>query len=167
MDRGKNILAAGLTLATLVAAAPAHAQYYPEQRRDRVADEIRRGGQVAAEVAGALGEAVRGTSDAIRGASYAFRSPAERFAADACGVRAEQYGRVTIDRIDPYKRRSWRVSGVADPMAGRYADRRGYGYDRGYDRGYSYDRRYQPRSFTCTVRYDGRVTKFSTRRLRY
>lgn len=182
MDRGKKVLAAGLSLATLLAAAaPASAQYYPEPRRDRVADEIRRSGRVAAEVAGALGEAVRGTSDAIRGAAYAFRSPAERFAADACSVRAERYGRVSIHHIDPYKRRSWRVTGVADPLSDRFGDRgydRGYGYERrgygverrgyGYERrGYGYDRRYQPRSFTCTVRYDGAVTKFSTRRVRY
>jgi hypothetical protein len=37
-------------------------------------------------------------------------------------------------------------------------------YDRGYGYGYG---GYERRTFTCTVRYDGRITKFKTKRLRY
>lgn len=164
MYRGKKFLVLGLSIAsTLAAVSPAEAQYYPRDPypRDpyqrgpgsRVADEIARGAGAAAQAVGAISDAVRSAGDSMRGALL---SPAQRYAADACAVRAERYGRVSVDRVDPYKRRSWRVYGVADPARGAYS----------YDQRYRYDRRYAPRSFTCTVRYDGDVTRFSTRRLR-
>jgi hypothetical protein len=157
MNRGMKMFGLALALASTVAAtAPADAQYYPE-RRSRVADEIRRGAGQAAEVVGAIAEAARGAEDAVRGAvySYNFRSPAERYAAEACAVRAERYGRTRIERVYPYKRRSMRVEGIADPRGGMLDSR------------YGYERRYRPRSFTCTVRDDGSVTRFSTKKLRY
>ncbi len=155
MDGGKKILGLVLALASAAAtAAPAEAQYYPRDRGNRIADEIAREAARAAEAAGAIAGAVRGAEDAMRGAinSYHYRTPAERRAGEICAIRAERYGRVSIDRVYPYKRYSIRVEGIADP-------------GRGFGR-YGYDRRYRPRSFTCTVREDGRV-KFKTRRLRY
>lgn len=137
----------GALAAVLAAAAPAAAQYQ-EPRRGRVADEIARTAAEAAEAVVAVTEAVRGAADTVR-----YRSPAERFAAERCTARAERYGRVRIDRVRPYRNRSWQVFGIADPA--------------GYDR-YRYDsRRYRPRSFECRVRDDGEITRFKTRRLRY
>ena len=147
MRKGR-IGGAAFGIALMLAAAPALAQYYPEQRRGGVAEEIARGIGEAAHAAGTIAGAVRGAVDSFR-----YRSPAERFAAEACSARAYRYGRIRIDSVMPYKRRSWRVDGIADPRV--------------YGGGYGYDRRYAPRSFTCTVRDDGRVTRFKTRRLRY
>jgi hypothetical protein len=130
-------------------AAPAQAQYYPPERRGGVADEIARGIGEAAHAVGTITGAVRGAVDSFR-----YRSPAERYAAEACSVRASRYGRLRIDSVTPYKRRSWRVDGIADPRAD-------------YRPGYGYDRRYKPRSFMCVVRDDRRVTKFKTSRIRY
>ena len=158
MNRTTKMFGIAAALAsTLAMAVPAQAQYYPE-RRSRVADEIRRGAGQAAEVVGAIAEAARGAEDAVRGAAYSYnyRTPAERFAAEACAVRAERYGRVRIERVFPYKRMSFRVEGIADPR-GSFLDSR-------YDR--RFERRYRPRLFTCTVREDGRVTRFSTKKLR-
>jgi|GEM_PF-2209647 len=150
MRTRNGIEAAALGLALMLAAAgPAHAQYYPQERRSGAADEIARGIGEAARAAGTIAGAMRGAVDSFR-----YRNPAERYAAETCSVRASRYGRVGIDSITPYKRRSLRVDGIADPR-GLYAAR------------YDYDRRYRPRSFTCIVRDDGRVTKFKTRRLRY
>lgn len=132
----------------LAAAAPAQAQYYPQDRRGGVAEEIARGIGEAAHAVGTITGAVRGAVDSFR-----YRSAAERFAAEACSVRANRYGRISIDSVTPYKRRSFRVDGIADPRV--------------YGGRYGYDRRYRPRSFTCIVRDDGRVTKFKTSRLRY
>lgn len=163
MKRSTKMFGMALALASTVAAtAPAEAQYYPE-RRSRVADEIRRSGGQAAEVVGAIAEAVRGAENAVNGAvySYNYRSPAERYAAEACAVRAERYGRVRIERVYPYRSYSFRVEGIADPRGGLLDSR--YGYDRRWGS----DRRYRPRLFTCTVREDGRVTRFSTKKLRY
>lgn len=140
---GKNgLLGLGLAVAaTAAAASPAEAQYYPDGRPgSRVANEIARG----AEAIGNITDALRGAIDNVR-----YRNPAERYAAQTCAIRAERYGRVRIDRVYPYKRRSFRVEGVVDGA------------------GYRYDRSYGPRSFTCTVRDDGYVSKFKTRRLRY
>ena len=153
MDRGKKMFVLSLSLATLAAAAPAEAQYYPPPPPPRggIADEIARGAGRAAEAVGAI-------ENAVRGAIYGYngnQGSREFYAVRACGYRAERYGQVRIDFVEPYKRRSWRITGTADPRA-RYDDRR-----------YGYSSRYTPRSFTCVVRDDGRVTKFSTRRLRY
>ena len=155
MDRAKKMFVAGLSLASMaVAAVPAQAQYYPPPPPPGggIAGEIARGAGRAAEAVGAIENAVRG---AIYG-YHGYQGSRERYAIQACGYRAERYGQVRIDYVEPYKRRSWRITGTADPR-GRFDDRR-YGYN---------SSRYTPRSFTCVVREDGRVTKFSTRRVRY
>lgn len=126
----------------LAAAAPASAQYYPyPQRPNRVADEIARVGAAAAEAAGAIANAVHGT--------------AERFAVNACGARAQRYGRVGIGEVYPKGERRWRVRGIIEPGSH-------YG-----SWGPTYSKRQVRRTFTCTASYDGRVTKFKTKRLRY
>ena len=135
---------AGLALLAAAAASPAVAQ-----SRGGVTDQIIREVERAAESVVRVDEAMRRAGRDIR-----FRGP-ERFAVDACEPHAMRYGRVSIDDVRPYKRRSWRVYGVVDPRSGYRADR--------YDR----RSRYAPRSFTCTVRDDGRVTKFKTRRIRH
>ena len=73
-----------------------------------------------------------------------------------CAPSVERYGRMRVDQVRPYKRRSIRVYGIVD---GGWGDRYDY-RDRYRDRD-----RYRARSFTCTVSYDGRV-KVKTRRLR-
>lgn len=129
-------------LVALSAAAPASAQYHPyPQRPNPVADEIARVGAAAADVAGAIANAVHGT--------------AERFAVNACGARAQRFGRVGISEVYPKGERSWRVRGVIEPGSH-------YG-----NWGTTYSGRQQRRSFTCTASYDGRVSKFKTKRLRY
>ena len=134
-------LGLAIAAASMIATAPAAAQY---QRRESVAEQIAREIREAAAAAATVSDAVR---DAVHG--YRFRSPGERFAVEACGARASRYGRVRVDHVSPYKSRSWRVTGTADPGAG-----------------YRYGRR-EVRGFTCTVREDGRITKFKTKRLRY
>lgn len=141
----KIIGLAGLGLIA-AAAAPVQAQS-DRERREGVVQEVLRGVEEAAETAARVDDALRGASRQLR-----FRG-AERYAVEACEVRAERYGRVAIDDVVRYKRNSWRVYGVADP---------GSRYDRRYD----YDRRYEPRRFVCTARTDGRVTKFKTDRIR-
>jgi hypothetical protein len=149
IGNGIGGVAVGLAF-MLAAAAPAQAQYYPQDRRGvGAAEEIARGIGEAARAAGTIAGAVRGAVDSFR-----YRNPAERYAAETCSLKASRYGRVGIDSITPYKRRSLRVDGIADPR-GLYSSR------------YDYDRRYRPRSFTCIVRDDGRVTRFKTKRLRY
>ncbi len=111
----------------------------------RVADEIARGIRDAATAIGTVTEAVDQSVDGIR---YRGR---DRFAVDRCRPYAERYGRMRVDEVRPYKRRSFRVHGTVEggSYGGAYASRDRYGY----------------RSFTCTVRDDGRV-KFKTKRLR-
>jgi hypothetical protein len=76
---------------------------------------------------------------------------------NACGNEASRYGRVSISDVRPKSRDKMEVRGFLDPQ--------GF-YDQGYDYRSGY-RGYERRTFTCTVRYDGRVTKFKTKRLRY
>lgn len=139
------------TLAFLLAAsaaAPAAAQYYPDRSRaGRVADEIARTVEDTAQAVGRVRDSLDRSLYDVR-----FQGP-ERYAIDACRPRVERYGRMRVDNVRPYGRRSWRVYGVTDGYGGGYYDR------------YSSSRYYAPRSFTCTVRDDGRV-KLKTNRLR-
>lgn len=129
------MIAAGLSMVA-AAAAPAAAQ---DSRR--VADEIARGIRDAATAIGTVTEAV---DESVAGVRYRGR---DRFAVDRCRPYAERYGRMRVDQVRPYERRSLRVYGTVG----------GGDYDRRYSSSY--------RSFTCTVRDDGRV-KFKTKRLR-
>lgn len=128
--------------AIFMAATPASAHYQQDRgRTGRVADEIVR--QVGTAV-----DAIDRVNEAIDGVRY---GRADRFAIDQCVARAQQFGAVRIDRVVPHGNRSRRVYGTAG-ATGRY------------DR---YSRQSAgARSFTCTVRDDGRV-KFKTRRLRF
>lgn len=131
-----------------LAAAPAVAQYpYQDRSRaGRVADEIARTVEDTAQAVGRVRDSLDRSINDVR-----FRGP-ERFAIDACRPEVERYGRMRVDDVRPYKRRSFRVFGLTEAY--------GVGY---YD---SYrSRQYAPRSFTCTVRDDGRV-KVKTKRLR-
>ena len=146
-------LTIGLAAAGVLAAQPALAQPRYEQprydqpsRAGRVADEIARTVEDTAQAVGRVRDSLDRSLYDVR-----WRGP-ERFAIDACRPRLERYGRMRVDDVRPYGRRSFRVYGMTE----------GYGGD-------SYDRyrssRYAPRSFTCTVRDDGRV-KVKTSRLR-
>ncbi len=130
-----------------VVAEPALAQYDYDRpsRTGRVADEIARTVEETARAMGTVRDSFdRGLYD-VR-----FRGP-ERYAVDACRHQVERYGRMRVDEVRPYKRHGFRVYGITEGFGGDY-------------RGYS---RYNnpPRSFTCTVRDDGRV-KVKTKRLR-
>jgi hypothetical protein len=107
-----------------------------------VVDEIARVGAAAADAIGAVTYAVQGSAD--------------RLAVNACGAQAQRYGRVSIGEVYPKGSRSLRVRGMIEP--GAQYGHWGSTYGRGD---------YQRRSFTCTARLDGRVTKFKTKRLRY
>jgi hypothetical protein len=129
-----------------VTAAPGSAQYQDRSRTGRVADEIARTVEETAQ-------AVRRVRESLDRSVYdvRFRGP-ERYAIDACRPQVERYGRMRVDDVRPHKRRSFRVYGITEGFSGGY-----YGRYRGRD--------YGPRSFTCTVREDGRV-KVKTKRLR-
>jgi hypothetical protein len=147
MSLSRNVIAAAALGLVAVSAAPASAQDRYERPRSRATEEIARGARDAAEAIVTVRDALRGAVDTVR-----YSGP-ERYAVEACSYRAERYGRVSIDRVEPYKRRSWRVYGIAEPSD--------------YGSRYRYDRRYEPRSFSCTVREDGKVTKFKTKKIRY
>ncbi len=128
-------------------AAPAFAQgrYQDSSRPVRIADEIARTIEDTAQ-------AVARVRDSVDRSMYDFRFHGpERLAIDACRTQVERYGRMRIDHVGPYKRRSLRVYGVTEGyLSGHYA---------------SYGRReFGPRSFTCTVTDTGRV-KVKTKRL--
>ncbi len=137
--RSSKYLTMAIVAAAMLVSAPAAAQ--PERgRTGRVADDIVR------EVENVV-DAVLRVSDAVDSVRY---RGAERFAIARCAARVERYGRMRVDRVVPYGRRSLRVygtAGEAEPFGSRY----------GY--------RYRAREFTCTVRDDGRV-KLRTRRIR-
>ena len=147
MSLSRNVIAAAALGLVALSAAPATAQDRYERPRSRAGEEIARGARDAAEAIVTVRDALRGAVDTVR-----FSGP-ERYAVEACSYRAERYGRISIDQVRPYKSRSWRVYGIADPSA--------------YGSRYGYDRRAVPRSFTCTVRDDGKVTKFKTKKIRY
>ena len=145
----KTLRIAGLALLATAAASPALAQSDRDRRGGGVTEEIIRGVERAAESVVRVDDALRRAERNVR-----FRG-AERFAVDACEAQAQRYGAVRTDDVERYKRRSWRVYGTVDARGG-YDSRR-------------YDRRdrYDLRRFTCTVRDDGKVTKFKTKRIRY
>lgn len=155
MTKLAKLIGSTIALAAISVAAPALAQNYPypypnptpQPRPGGLADQITRG---AAEAAAA----VRGVTDAIQVANggYSNYNSPDRFAVDACGTEARRYGRVSISDVRPKSRDKMEVRGLVDAQGS-------------YDRGNGYG--VEPRTFTCTVRYDGRITKFKTKRLRY
>jgi len=134
-----NLFLRGALAAGLLAAAPAAAAQKPDERSrtGSVAGEIAREIRDAADAIGTVTDAVHDGLDRHR-----YRS-AERFAIGRCAERVG--GRIQVDQVEPYGRRSLRVLGTVGG---------GDGYS-GYGR---------PRAFACTVRDDGRV-KLRTRRL--
>jgi len=142
MSSSKYLAMVTATAALVLSAAPAAAQDQRDRGRSgRVADEIVRQVETAVDAIGRVNNAL----DTVR------YSRAEQFAISRCGPRVERYGAMRVDRVVPYGDRSLRVYGTAG-ASGRF-DR----YARSS---------YGARSFTCTVRDDGRV-KLKTRRLRY
>jgi hypothetical protein len=131
-----------LGLALFALAAPAAAQQR-ESTAERIAREIREAAEDIRTVRDAVDESV----DDVR-----FRGR-DRWAIDRCEAYVERYGRMRVDDVRPYKRRSLRVYGTV-----------GGGDDDRYDRR-RYDDRYTLRSFTCTVDRDGDV-KLKTKKLR-
>jgi hypothetical protein len=109
------------------------------------AEEIAREIRNAAEAIGTVRDAVDQSIDDVRWRGV------DREAIRLCAPRLERYGRMRVDDVRPYGRRSIRVYGTVD--RGFYSER------------YRSRDRYGLRSFTCTVRDDGRV-KVKTRRLR-
>ena len=168
-----KILTGGAAVAALaVAAAPAQAQYYngyngyydyDRYETDRTVSDVVAG---VAAVAGAVTGAVRGYSPYGSSYGYGYRSNSwgytpysygnyrfvsgEQIAVNACGSEAQRFGgAVRVTDVDRRNRNRFRVHGIIDDGS--------YGYSRwGRDR----DLR-----FSCTARYDGRVTDFDTRRL--
>jgi hypothetical protein len=142
MGSSKYLAMVTATAALVLSAAPAAAQDQRDRGRSgRVADEIVRQVETAVDAIGRVNNAL----DTVR------YNRAEQFAIGRCAPRVERYGAMRVDRVVPYGERSLRVYGTAG-ASGRF-DR----YARSS---------YGARSFTCTVRDDGRV-KFKTRRLRY
>jgi hypothetical protein len=161
----KILTGAAAVAALAVAAAPAQAQYYngyydyDRYERDRTVSDVVAG---VAAVAGAVTGAVNGYSPYGYGygsnswgyapygnTGYRFVS-GEQIAVSACGSEAQRFGgTVRVTDVDRRNRNRFRVHGIIDDGS--------YGYSRwGRDR----DLR-----FSCTARYDGRVTDFDTRRL--
>ena len=161
-----KILTGGAAVAALaVAAAPAQAQYYngyydyDRYERDRTVSDVVAG---VAAVAGAVTGAVRGYSPYGYGygsnswgytpysyGNYRFVS-GEQIAVNACGSEAQRFGgAVRVTDVDRRNRNRFRVHGIIDD--GRY--------------GYNSWGRNRDLRFSCTARYDGRVTDFDTRRL--
>jgi len=135
-------LSAAILVASLVPAAAAAQDYSRGSRTERVAEEIAREVEAAANAIGAVTGSVERSVGVLR-----FRGP-ERYAVERCAPYAERYGAVRIDDVRSHGRRSWRVYGTASAGG----------------RGEGWRRYYAPRAFTCTVRDDGRV-KFKTSRL--
>ncbi len=168
-------LAAGAaTTVVLAAAAPASAQYY-DYRYDRDRDVVEEVIDGVARVAGAVAQVTRGgyydprygsRYDPRYGQGYGYGRGGERYAADACAYEAQRryarrYGGVGVDIRDVryYRSNRLRVHGTLELADyGRYDRYDRYGRD---DRFGRYERRL---GFTCTVRYDGRVTDFDTHR---
>jgi hypothetical protein len=136
-----------ILIAALAAAAPAAAQQYDRRSRaERIADDIARQVEATAGAIGAVTDSVNRSVESLR-----FRG-AERFAVERCAPYVARYGNMRVDDVRRHSRSSWRVYGTVN-------DGGGYGYGYGLRRGYGH------RSFTCTVREDGRV-KLKTRKLR-
>lgn len=183
----RNTLGFGVaSLLALGAAAPAQAQYYPQSRGGFDVGSIVRGIGTAVAV-GAIANAVRGRGNYGYGnGNYGYGNGAygngnygydrgygngnygyERgygntgygygaqgnadYAVNACASEAQRYGRVSIGDVERRGSRSLRVRGVIESA--------GYN-DGGYDN-------YGGRSFSCSVRADGRITDFDVGRSRY
>jgi len=139
MNRKTLGACAAAALITSVSPSPALAQSHPYPAPGGIAAGIERGAQIAAEAVTAL--------------SYALRGTRENIAMGACRIRAAQHGSATITEARTKGRDRLRVKGVIDASQyGAWGPR--------------YERSYPRRSFTCTVRYDGSITKFKTKRLR-
>lgn len=186
----------GLGAAGLVSfglAAPANAQYYPyPQSRGSGIDvgQIVRGIGTAVAV-GAIANAVRGRGNGgysnggygvygnggygnggygnggyggygnggygNQGYGYGNQNM-ESYAVDACASQASRYGRVSVSDVERRGSRTLRVRGVIDAA----------GYNNGgYGGGYGNYGNYERRSFSCSVRTDGRITDFDLGRSRY
>ena len=143
--RSWKALGAAAAIAVLLPAPPAAAQ----ERSRRVAEDIAREIRNTAEQIEIVRDAV---DDSVRGAR--FRGP-ERYAIERCAPYVERYGRMRVEDVRRHDRRSHRVYGTVE--GGRY--------DTSYRDRYDRRDRYEYRSFTCTVRYDGRV-KLKTKRYR-
>lgn len=186
----KATLVAGVAgVVSLSAAAPAQAQYYPyPQSRSSGIDmgQIVRGIGTAVAV-GAIANAVRGRSSGGYGGygvygnggygnggygvygnggyggygnqGYGYGNQnMESYAVDACASQASRYGRVSVSDVDRRSSRTLRVRGVIDAA----------GYNNGgYGGGYGNYGNYERRSFSCSVRTDGRITDFDLGRSRY
>ena len=150
-------------VACAVTAAGCIASAAPAQERDRsTAREIAREIRKTAEDIRTVRDAV---DDSVRDVRFRGR---DRLAIDRCAPYLERYGRMHVDDVRRYKRYSLRVYGTVGGerydsgyRRDRYDDR--YRRDR-YDDRYGRDG-YRLRSFTCTVRDDGRV-KVKTKKLR-
>jgi acyl-CoA synthetase (AMP-forming)/AMP-acid ligase II len=121
----RSILGAALFAAALAAGAvPASAQDRARRTADRISDQIR-------DAADAVGTVRDAFDDSVRDLRF---QGADRDAVARCAPSVERYGRMRVEDVRRYGRRSLRVYGTIE---GRY----GHGL----------------RSFTCTVRDDGRV----------
>jgi hypothetical protein len=165
-----KIMVGGAAVATLAfAGAPAQAQYgyydYDRYDTDRTISQVVSG---IAAVAGAVrGYSPYGYSTAPGYSPYGYGYGSnswgyapygysnyryvsgEQIAVNACGSQAQRFGgAVRVTDVDRRNRNRFRVHGIIDD--GRYGDRWGWGRDL---------------RFSCTARYDGRVTDFDTRRL--
>jgi hypothetical protein len=135
---GRSKVAGAMLSGALLVATPAFGQ---DRTRD-VARDVARGIIDAAEAIGTVRDA---WDQSVNDLSW--RGP-EREAIRICAPWVERHGRMRVDDVRPYGRWSLRVYGLAD---------------RGWGRGYGDS--YRMRSFTCTVRNDGRV-KIKTSRVR-
>jgi hypothetical protein len=130
-------LALGAALAAALVATAAPASAQDRSRSGRTADEIARGIRDAADAIVTVRDAYDQSVDGIRFGRE------ERYAIERCAPGVERYGRMRVRDVRRYGRRSLRVYGTIEGRG-----------------------RYYARSFTCTVRDDGRV-KLKTRRDRY
>ena len=191
----RNMLGAGVaSLVALSAAAPAQAQYYPYSRGGFDIGSIVRGIGTAVAV-GAIAKAVTGRgygnygygNGAYGNGNYGYGNGAygnrdygydrgygngnygygdrgygygaqgnSDYAVNACASQAQRYGRVSISDVERRGSRSLRVRGVIDAA----------GYNNGGYNDGGYDN-YGARSFSCSVRDDGRITDFDVGRSRY
>ena len=129
----KSPLIVGAALAAALA-APAAAQ----NRTGQVARDIAREIENTADAIGTVADAVDTSLGRQRWRSI------ERDAIGRCASRIG--GRIRVEDVTPYGRRSLRVYGTVDSQAT------------------SWSRADRPRAFACTVRDDGRV-RLKTRRL--
>jgi hypothetical protein len=80
----------------------------------------------------------------------------QQAAVNACATQAQRYGRVSVDNVELRSRSTMRVRGMIEANAGYNAG--GFG---------NYGTALERRTFTCSVRSDGRITDFDTDKIRY